>query len=104
MVSMAYYYNNVVGRHGFFFLMIRPPPRSTLFPYTTLFRSFVNEAAARVVPTIAAYRPGRVARRIAMPILFCVNNTDSVTPPAVRMRRGTGRSRPSHPKIGRAHV
>src|SRR5690606_41213570 len=26
-------------RHGFFFLMIRRPPRSTLFPYTTLFRS-----------------------------------------------------------------
>src|SRR5579862_5752806 len=26
-------------RHGqIFFLMIRPPPRSTLFPYTTLFR------------------------------------------------------------------
>src|SRR6266700_4173453 len=24
---------------GFFFLMIRGPPRSTLFPYTTLFRS-----------------------------------------------------------------
>src|SRR2546427_9647457 len=32
----------------FFFLMIRRPPRSTLFPYTTLFRSvpllFVQEA------------------------------------------------------------
>src|SRR2546430_6053223 len=26
----------------FFFLMIRRPPRSTLFPYTTLFRSFAN--------------------------------------------------------------
>src|SRR6266576_396787 len=25
--------------HPFFFLMIRRPPRSTLFPYTTLFRS-----------------------------------------------------------------
>src|SRR5205807_9538581 len=25
---------------SFFFLMIRPPPRSTLFPYTTLFRSY----------------------------------------------------------------
>src|SRR5207253_10400884 len=25
----------------FFFLMIRPPPRSTLFPYTTLFRSSI---------------------------------------------------------------
>src|SRR3712207_7119332 len=27
----------------FFFLMIRRPPRSTLFPYTTLFRSHVRE-------------------------------------------------------------
>src|SRR2546428_7604783 len=27
----------------FFFLMIRRPPRSTLFPYTTLFRSLENE-------------------------------------------------------------
>src|SRR5256885_3644703 len=26
----------------FFFLMIRRPPRSTLFPYTTLFRSLNN--------------------------------------------------------------
>src|SRR2546430_12760355 len=26
----------------FFFLMIRRPPRSTLFPYTTLFRSHVE--------------------------------------------------------------
>src|SRR5687767_15527231 len=29
----------------FFFLMIRRPPRSTLFPYTTLFRSDVRIAA-----------------------------------------------------------
>src|SRR5256885_16928227 len=27
----------------FFFLMIRRPPRSTLFPYTTLFRSLRNQ-------------------------------------------------------------
>src|SRR5436853_4571432 len=27
----------------FFFLMIRRPPRSTLFPYTTLFRSHENQ-------------------------------------------------------------
>src|SRR2546430_10459606 len=26
----------------FFFLMIRRPPRSTLFPYTTLFRSIIG--------------------------------------------------------------
>src|SRR3989442_88491 len=29
----------------FFFLMIRRPPRSTLFPYTTLFRSQLVETA-----------------------------------------------------------
>src|SRR2546430_7336937 len=29
----------------FFFLMIRRPPRSTLFPYTTLFRSALLEDA-----------------------------------------------------------
>src|SRR5260370_30621388 len=30
----------------FFFLMIRRPPRSTLFPYTTLFRSVLLGCAA----------------------------------------------------------
>src|SRR5437868_9803572 len=32
----------------FFFLMIRRPPRSTLFPYTTLFRSVPAPSAAPV--------------------------------------------------------
>src|SRR3712207_8901182 len=31
--------NTHESRYSFFFLMIRRPPRSTLFPYTTLFRS-----------------------------------------------------------------
>src|SRR5258705_724342 len=31
----------------FFFLMIRRPPRSTLFPYTTLFRSYEPELPLR---------------------------------------------------------
>src|SRR5258707_14229654 len=30
------------SQYFFFFLMIRRPPRSTLFPYTTLFRSVVE--------------------------------------------------------------
>src|SRR3712207_6867741 len=34
--------------YAFFFLMIRRPPRSTLFPYTTLFRSERVEARVRV--------------------------------------------------------
>src|SRR5256885_14003567 len=52
----------------FFFLMIRRPPRSTLFPYTTLFRScetievqprekcFANPGATRFL--YFHYRPG----------------------------------------------
>src|SRR6185369_17701784 len=34
----------------FFFLMIRRPPRSTLFPYTTLFRSGGQPGPIRSVP------------------------------------------------------
>src|SRR3972149_10742721 len=45
----------------FFFLMIRRPPRSTLFPYTTLFRSAgcrgrVTVGAGDPAPVIAGYR------------------------------------------------
>src|SRR2546427_5912243 len=36
----------------FFFLMIRRPPRSTLFPYTTLFRSLVFIGFPFVVRTL----------------------------------------------------
>src|SRR3989449_4202483 len=42
----------------FFFLMIRRPPRSTLFPYTTLFRSLVRVEGGEVtVRPIAGTRP-----------------------------------------------
>src|SRR2546428_13167214 len=34
---------------SFFFLMIRRPPRSTLFPYTTLFRSVLLRPPVRAV-------------------------------------------------------
>src|SRR5438874_9317177 len=38
----------------FFFSMIRPPPRSTLFPYTTLFRS---DRAGAVCRRLEWHRP-----------------------------------------------
>src|SRR3712207_8904491 len=44
----------------FFFLMIRRPPRSTLFPYTTLFRS--GRLAAHVL--VAGRTRGRVRARL----------------------------------------
>src|SRR2546430_13682239 len=45
----------------FFFLMIRRPPRSTLFPYTTLFRSVLSGAVAGT------------QRRLAAPSRFRIN-------------------------------
>src|SRR6267378_1654681 len=43
----------------FFFLMIRRPPRSTLFPYTTLFRS--QPRTGRVRPRASGWSPGPLA-------------------------------------------
>src|SRR5438477_2533476 len=40
-----------------FFLMIRRPPRSTLFPYTTLFRSSPNHGSAAADHSIQAVPP-----------------------------------------------
>src|SRR5256885_9949784 len=48
----------------FFFLMIRRPPRSTLFPYTTLFRSQPEIKGARVVHLAEGlHRDDRSARQ-----------------------------------------
>src|SRR5256885_8691870 len=38
----------------FFFLMIRRPPRSTLFPYTTLFRSGQQRVPAQLKEMVLA--------------------------------------------------
>lgn len=43
--------------------------------------TFVNRVAARVIPEIVSYRPGRRTAKIKAPILFCVSRTDTVTPP-----------------------
>src|SRR5687768_18244348 len=40
----------------FFFLMIRRPPRSTLFPYTTLFRSLAAANAPALMASKALHR------------------------------------------------
>src|SRR5256885_14977535 len=38
--------------------MIRPPPRSTLFPYTTLFRSLPGRRAGKTTLTVKGPGPG----------------------------------------------
>src|SRR5205823_11823014 len=53
---------------SFFFLMIRRPPRSTLFPYTTLFRSIVTTGGVNSTITYLGasgdntWSPGVVSR------------------------------------------
>src|SRR5258706_8626990 len=59
---------------SFFFLMIRRPPRSTLFPYTTLFRSHPN--------------PRTVERRAQCPRQLAI-----VDHPVVRLPQGEPRAR-----------
>src|SRR2546422_2756270 len=45
----------------FFFLMIRRPPRSTLFPYTTLFRSTFFGGGVRAFDVSNPYQPQEIA-------------------------------------------
>src|SRR5689334_25306982 len=58
----------------FFFLMIRRPPRSTLFPYTTLFRSRLRSASRQTArrrptapPAQASWRPGATGASSCLP-------------------------------------
>src|SRR3712207_9397309 len=50
--------------YTFFFLMIRRPPRSTLFPYTTLFRSRAPPGGGARRPRPARRRARRGRRRV----------------------------------------
>src|SRR5260221_5326624 len=80
----------------FFFLMIRRPPRSTLFPYTTLFRSSVRIFLPRedfvgwaYSPTIASHRDRKSTRlnsshTVISYAVFCLkkkNRPANATPP-----------------------
>jgi len=48
-----------------------------------------NEVAARIGLKLLTYRPGRSAKNIACPILFCVCETDSVAPAGPTLRYAT---------------
>src|SRR5438093_10081290 len=46
----------------FFFLMIRRPPRSTLFPYTTLFRSLAQQIKQATTTDVVFFALDTLAR------------------------------------------
>src|SRR3712207_8539380 len=72
--------------------MIRRPPRSTLFPYTTLFRSLVASLVR-----VRRLRRGRLLRVVRSPVgrRGGVVPADAVALPAARSRAGEGRDRKS---------
>src|SRR2546426_8372743 len=96
----------------FFFLMIRRPPRSTLFPYTTLFRSPLFERRRKAgLLGIESDRGTCVAQRhrelrdrkstrlnsshlVISYAVFCLKKKKSPTSP-VRTRRSRSSSRSS---------
>src|SRR5437773_9033338 len=55
---------------SFFFFMIRRPPRSTLFPYTTLFRSYEWSLSSASSGGCAAPPPGRYSSSASVPSDF----------------------------------
>src|SRR2546430_17350911 len=59
MILTFLFYNTFlsVTLYFFFFLMIRRPPRSTLFPYTTLFRSDRDSGRVKLFAHCAAFIP-----------------------------------------------
>src|SRR3712207_7066156 len=82
----------------FFFLMIRRPPRSTLFPYTTLFRSLRHR---REVRRRARGRRGRRAHGGARWRIRSLRRSCSRTPTPTTDRKST-RLNSSHANISYA--
>src|SRR5216683_7147086 len=94
----------------FFFLMIRRPPRSTLFPYTTLFqslhgRSHPAQACQPTGPEVHVYRPHAGAaqrseehtselqsRSDLVCRLLLENKTTTLSPPSARKNKNTSSS------------
>src|SRR3712207_7402456 len=87
---------------SFFFLMIRRPPRSTLFPYTTLFRSAVlppgsDVARGRLQPDLyQAERGARVDEARRHPL------ASGFHPLGIRRDRKSTRLNSSHANISYA--
>src|SRR3982750_5018204 len=87
----------------FFFLMIRRPPRSTLFPYTTLFRSRPSQGIlglSQGIPCPSHTRRDRKSTRLNSShdqisyAVFCLKKkriSKRAEDPLVRFRVGNGR-------------
>src|SRR5690606_40764579 len=89
----------------FSFFVLRPPPLSTLFPYTTLFRSKLihrsqyTQGSASAVPRAAVLTAAQTCRRRVRPVYRA--RTTTISPRFQRDRKST-RLNSSHVKISYA--
>src|SRR3712207_7728623 len=79
--------------------MIRRPPRSTLFPYTTLFRSALAAGGGHRRADPAADRAGRVRGRAVQP-----GDAAAGVPPRPRRRGAGGRQDRESTRLNSSHA
>src|SRR3712207_8724254 len=92
----------------FFFLMIRRPPRSTLFPYTTLFRSWLSANILKNAMGVGIPGTGMIGLPIAVALGALIGKSEyrlevikDLTPEALEDRKST-RLNSSHANISYA--
>src|SRR5437588_3377418 len=72
--------------------MTRPPPRSTLFPYTTLFRSVnltINENAGLQTVNLSGISSGATNEAQVLTVTAISSNPALIPPPMVRSEEHT---------------
>src|SRR3712207_8160096 len=87
---------------GFFFLMIRRPPRSTLFPYTTLFRSLTITGAGWGGTPGMTENGGSVSIDADGDFQYTSDPADNCAPTQDRLDRKSTRLNSSHANISYA--
>src|SRR3712207_9252807 len=85
---------------SFFFLMIRRPPRSTLFPYTTLFRSVRPEPAGNGVDVDADRAKDFLLSHMPHLSPFCLTKNHCTGTRSLRSTRSTLSCVPARGLIG----
>src|SRR2546430_4171313 len=80
----------------FFFLMIRRPPRSTLFPYTTLFRSWSRENSSHTESAARGHGHAGASPCRENRVVVGLGQADALVVPIRRDGRDWSRRRPRH--------
>ena len=76
----------LVGPPGSTALMTSPDSEAGYRALIPPGADFENGVAARFINRVGLYRPGRSARKVTAPILFCICDTDAVAPAETALR------------------